>query len=327
MPAIAGASRIDAHTWLIDAGLYGLAGAAAVYLVRGSERSCLVDAGPRVDAAAHPGPIVRTLDRLRLFPPDLVILTHAHHDHAHGVPALRRAAARQGRRMEVLASWQALPLLEGVVHHRPPGSGEFEAIAGVTPVREGDRLDLGGVVLRVYETPGHCTEHIALLDETNGNLFAGDALGLRLGPGCVLPPFMPPSWDPDFFRASLEKLKRLGARRLCLTHFGPFAGGEARAILDETLAVAETWWRLCEEHARRGGGPEGLFEALQREVGLAIPRLGPLSRSARARLGLLAAWRRLAGIPHRSPGEAWVRALVAKLFEGYGTYLAGRSGP
>ncbi|NLF11871.1 MAG: MBL fold metallo-hydrolase, partial [Anaerolineaceae bacterium] len=217
MSVTARASRIDAHTWLIDAGLYGLAGAAAVYLVRGSERSCLVDAGPRVDAAAYPGPIVRALERLHLFPPDLVILTHAHHDHAHGMPALRRAAARQGRRMEVLASWQALPLLEDAGYNQPPGSGEFEGISGVTPVREGDRLDLGGIVLRVCEVPGHCTEHIAILDETNGNLFVGDALGLRLGPGCTLPPFMPPSWDPDSFCQSVERLKGLGAHRLCLT--------------------------------------------------------------------------------------------------------------
>lgn len=326
MSATTRASRIDAHTWLIDAGLYGLAGAAAVYLVQGNERSCLVDAGPRVDAAAYPGPIVRALERLHLFPPDMVILTHAHHDHAHGVPALRRAAARQGRRMEVLASWQALPLLEDAGCNQPQGSGEFEGISGVTPVREGDRLDLGGIDLRVCEVPGHCTEHIALLDETNGNLFAGDALGLRLGPGCTLPSFMPPSWDPDSFCQSVERLKGLGAHRLCLTHFGPLAGEEARIILDEVLAVTAAWWQICDEHARRGGGPDELFETLQRELGLAVPPLRPLSQRARVRLDLLAAWQHLAGIPHRPPGESFVRALVAKLAQGHTTYTAGRSG-
>ncbi|RPI58698.1 MAG: MBL fold metallo-hydrolase, partial [Chloroflexi bacterium] len=195
MPATTSAFRIDAHTWLIDAGLYGLAGAAAVYLVQGRERSCLIDAGPHVDAAARPGPIVRALQRLRLFPPDLVVLTHAHHDHAQGVPALRRAAAREDRQIEVLASWRAIHLLEDAGHNRLLNTGELEGISGVTPLREGQRLDLGGVVLRVCEVPGHCAEHVALLDETNGNLFAGDAIGLRLGEGCTLPPFMPPSWD------------------------------------------------------------------------------------------------------------------------------------
>ena len=326
MPATSRASRIDANTWLIDAGLYGLAGAAAVYLVRGSERSCLDDAGPRVDPATSPGPVVRALERLRLFPPDLVVLTHAHHDHAQGVPALRRAAARHGRPIEVLASRRAIPLLEDAGYNRLVSAGALEGISEVTPVGEGDRLDLGGVSLRVLEVPGHCAEHVALIDETNGNLFAGDAIGLKLGEDCTLPPFMPPSWDPGCFCESVARLKELDANRLCLTHYGCFAGEKASAVLDEALAVTAAWWQLLDEHARRGDGHDTLFETLRRELGLAVPPLRLLSQGARARHCLLAAWRRLTGRPHTPPNEQFLRALVAKLAQGHSAYTAGRSG-
>ena len=41
---------------------------------------------------------------------------------------------------------------------------------------DGDRLDLGGRVLRVIHTPGHTPDCICLLDERSGELFAGDTL-------------------------------------------------------------------------------------------------------------------------------------------------------
>jgi glyoxylase-like metal-dependent hydrolase (beta-lactamase superfamily II) len=39
---------------------------------------------------------------------------------------------------------------------------------------DGDEIDLGGRSLRVINTPGHCPEHICLLDEAAGILFAQD---------------------------------------------------------------------------------------------------------------------------------------------------------
>src|SRR5215831_2286598 len=60
------------------------------YLIAGAGTAALVDAG--VGAAAHLADIEGHLDTMqsRL---DLVLVTHAHADHAHGAPALARAHA------------------------------------------------------------------------------------------------------------------------------------------------------------------------------------------------------------------------------------------
>jgi len=35
----------------------------------------------------------------------MIVATHAHYDHAQGIPNLRRAASKKGREVEVYASW------------------------------------------------------------------------------------------------------------------------------------------------------------------------------------------------------------------------------
>ena len=46
-----------------------------------------------------------------VFPPDLIIATHAHYDHAQGIPIFRREASKLGKKIEVMASRHAIPLL------------------------------------------------------------------------------------------------------------------------------------------------------------------------------------------------------------------------
>jgi len=92
---------------------------------------------------------------------------------------------------------------------------------------------------------------LALLDEKTGNLFVGDALGIYLGGKTHLPPFMPPSWDPGAFYASLDKLKHLDYRRICLAHFGCVSGEEAGRLPETAAATYAGWWRVFEENAHK----------------------------------------------------------------------------
>ena len=205
MAAIRRPGRLNDNTTLIDAGMYGVAGIGAVYLVEG-DRSCLVDAGGRTES----GRIVRTLKELQAFPPDMVIVTHAHFDHAQGIPVLRREAAKQREEIEVLASEAAVPLLADASYNECFDAGPYERIEDVTSLKEGDRLDLGGIHLSIYEVPGHAADQIAILDEKNWNLFVGDAIGYKTQDDAMIPPFMPPAWDPAAYRASIAKLKGMG---------------------------------------------------------------------------------------------------------------------
>ena len=49
----------------------------------------------------------------------------------------------------------------------------------------GQKFDLGGRIIIVYECPGHTAGEVVFLDETERMLFAGDAINFNLGIGSV----------------------------------------------------------------------------------------------------------------------------------------------
>jgi hydroxyacylglutathione hydrolase len=92
-----------------------------------------------------------------------ILVTHRHVDHVQGIEALK---ARFGCR--VVAPAKAA----GEV----PGADET--------VREGDTVRVGGLEAAVWDTPGHCRDHIAYWFAADGALFAGDTI-FTLGCGRV----------------------------------------------------------------------------------------------------------------------------------------------
>jgi len=211
MSAIRQPGKINENTTLVDNGMEDVHGMTAVFLIQG-DRKCLIDAGTRTAAPR----LVKMLSELDAFPPALIVVTHPHWDHAQGIPLLRQAASRQGKQIEVLASGAAIPLLADAAFNDVFSGGPYESIQAVTPVKEGDTIDLGGIALRIYEVPGHCRGHIAILDEKNSNIFVGDALGDKVSDDIFLPPFMPSTWGPDAFLCSVNKLRQVPYETLCL---------------------------------------------------------------------------------------------------------------
>lgn len=284
MSAIRQAGKINENTTLVDIGMEDVHGMTAVYLIRG-DKTCLIDGGTRTQAPR----LIKMLGELNAFPPDQIIVTHPHWDHAQGIPLLRQAASRQGKQIEVLASGAAIPLLADAAFNDVFGGGPYESIRAVTPVKEEDAIDLGGVALRIYEVPGHCRGHIAILDEKNRNLFVGDALGIKVSDDIFLPPFMPSTWDSDAFLSSVNRLRQIPYETLCLAHFGCIGGSEARSILDEAVATCNTWWRFYERHADRLGDADYLLQAMRKELNLGIPILRPVTFRLKVLLSLVTA--------------------------------------
>lgn len=315
MSAIRQPGRISENTTLIDIGMYGVAGAAAVYLIEG-DKKCLIDGGTRTEAPR----VVETLRELDAFPPDILIATHAHYDHAQGIPILRKEAARERKRIEVLASREAIPLLEDPSYNKVFDAGPYEGIRDVTPLREGDTLDLGGITLRIYEVPGHSKDHIAILDEKNRHIFVGDAIGNKVADHTFLPPFMPPSWDPGAFLSSINKLKQIGYESLCLSHFGYIHGDEAKSILDEAVLTCETWWHLFEENAGKLDDVDYTLETVMREISPGIPEISILSPKIKVLFALMTGGRKLVGKRPQSLGELLLRGIIEQLTTGYRMY-------
>jgi glyoxylase-like metal-dependent hydrolase (beta-lactamase superfamily II) len=177
-------------------------GHVSSWLVRGSERSMLLDTGlglVSVREAITPaakGDVV-------------VVNSHSHFDHVGGNAEFgERLIHELGERLvaepvprELLEAYALIcdglearfqTLLardrgdgwflvgpDEIVRPWPPAGVDLDAWRIEPPpptglLRDGDVVDLGGRSLRVLHTPGHAPDHICLLDEGSGILFAQD---------------------------------------------------------------------------------------------------------------------------------------------------------
>jgi hydroxyacylglutathione hydrolase len=93
-----------------------------------------------------------------------ILVTHRHGDHVQGIEGLKR---RSGCR--VVAPLKA--------------KGQVPAVDAY--VREGDTVHVGDLRAHVWETPGHCADHIAYWFAADRNLFVGDTM-FTLGCGRVM---------------------------------------------------------------------------------------------------------------------------------------------
>ncbi len=311
MASIRTPGKINDHTTLIDACMYGVAGTSAVYLVEAGKK-CLIDAGGP-DGSAR---ILRTLKGIDAFPPDHVVLTHAHWDHCQGLPDLQK----RSHTIDVHAGKESIPLLEDQSwNHDLEGRKRFQSIRGVHPLLDGDVIDLDGLTLRVIDSPGHIKGHIALLDERNGNLFAGDSIGYNFGAMSLIPPFVAPYWDQEAYYATLERFRSIEFESLSLGHFGYIHGDEARQLLDEAEESCKMWWSIFERVEQEGrlDDTKYLTAVIIDETGIEVPDLKLERISLRMGLGLVNFSRTLVRKPRLSSGDLLLPLLLQMLVNGY----------
>jgi glyoxylase-like metal-dependent hydrolase (beta-lactamase superfamily II) len=145
------------------------------WLLDGAEPA-LVDAG--VGSARHVSAVVRALGPRSLV---RVLVTHAHPDHAAGVPALR-------------AVWPALEACKLPLH------GE----SGWRALQDGDVVRAGDTRLVVLHTPGHAADHVCFWDGDRRHLYAGDMVASDTT-------VMVPSGQGGHLRTYLASLERLAS--------------------------------------------------------------------------------------------------------------------
>jgi glyoxylase-like metal-dependent hydrolase (beta-lactamase superfamily II) len=176
---------------------------SAYILVRGGE-AVVVDTG----VAGSDDEIKAALADIGLAWSDVghVILTHKHGDHAGSlVPVLTAATAATG-----YAGAEDLP---AIVAPRP-----------LTAVADGAMV----AGLRIIATPGHTKGHISVLDETNGILVAGDALGTVGGTLAGSNPQF--TEDAAAAKATVIKLGDLHFETLLVGHGDPIEGGASAQV-------------------------------------------------------------------------------------------------
>jgi glyoxylase-like metal-dependent hydrolase (beta-lactamase superfamily II) len=228
----------------------GHEGAICCYFVDAIEPT-IVDPGPTTTLDR----LVEELSARGVAAGDLrnVLLTHIHLDHAGATGhLLKRFPKAVVHVHEDGASHLVDPerLVSstrrtfGELHDRLWGEVEPVSSDRIRAWREGDRGGRGKRGrrggLRPVATPGHIAHHLAYLDERDGTLFAGDAMGIALAGGPQHPPTPPPAVNlPDWYE-TLERIGSIGAERFGATHFGLYEDVEPRRVeLLERLRALE----------------------------------------------------------------------------------------
>ncbi len=218
---------------VLDLEHQGLSGAIGATLILEPE-PVLVDPGPattldRLESAA--GEAGMPLSEVRHL-----CLTHVHLDHAGAAGHL----ARRFPRLQLHIHEEGAPHLvspERLVAstRRTFGEAHDRLWGEVIPVpehrirvwRPRERGPLPW--LRALPTPGHIGHHLAYLDEVDGVLVAGDALGIILSPESPThPPTPPPAVDLAAWEDTLDSLERVSPERAVVSHFGMHADVASR---------------------------------------------------------------------------------------------------
>src|SRR5680860_1277091 len=185
-----------------------------------------------------------------------LLLTHIHLDHAGAAGALARESGAEVIVHSIGAKHMIDPSRLMASARRVYGDaldtlwGPMEPVDGaqVRAVDGDERVDVGGLDVRVVYTPGHASHHVSYLladGAGDGTLFAGDSAAVRLqGASVVRPALPPPDLDLEAAEESVQKMLALKPDRLILTHFGPV--DDPRTHL---LAVPETNRRWEREFA------------------------------------------------------------------------------
>jgi glyoxylase-like metal-dependent hydrolase (beta-lactamase superfamily II) len=179
-----------------------------------------------------------------------LLILHSHFDHVGIVPFIKRRHPK----IEVFASqrgWEVLQMDKAILTinefgrnvARRMGKGdvysaydlEWRKDVSGTTIREGDRIDLGGLEVSILEIPGHSSCCIAAYVPELKALFPTDGGGIPFDKTIVS------SGNSNYtqYQQSLERLKDLEVDYYCADHYGYVTGAEAREFISRSIESAK----------------------------------------------------------------------------------------
>jgi len=271
--------------YAVDSGYTG-PDVAAIHLIEEAGRAALVDTGNN-DSLRH---VLEALAETGLSADavDYVLLTHIHLDHAGGAGAF----------MQVFPNAKLVVHPRGARHMAEPSKlfagvsavygperakdlyGELipVPVARIIEAGDGHELDLGGRVIRVFDTPGHARHHVCYFDTKSRAFFTGDTFGLSYraldvgGKPSIFPTTTPVQFEPEAMHASIRRMEAEQPTAMYLTHYAqvrdvPRLAADMHRLIDAHVAIAERHeaaegrknlieqdiWALVGEEATRAG--------------------------------------------------------------------------
>jgi glyoxylase-like metal-dependent hydrolase (beta-lactamase superfamily II) len=179
--------QLTKRVYLVGSGVAGFSLTAPtdchVYLIDGGSELALIDAG-----AGHGVPeILQNMQEhgFRLEDLRFLFLTHVHADHAGGaanlcstVPSLRVMVSKDGAGFLRSGDEKGISLDKGKEGGFYDADYRFEPCRVDVELVDQQVLQVGDVSIRVLDTPGHSSGHLAFLMKDAGQtlLFSGDAI-------------------------------------------------------------------------------------------------------------------------------------------------------
>ena len=259
-------SKVHPRIHLIDLEPSGIKNFAASYVIRG-EKVAIIETGPRSSAQN----LLSDLQAIDVKPADIayIAVSHIHLDHGGGAGTLMK----QFPQAELIVHRRGKPHLadpkllwarsQEALKETAHLYGEPEPIPEqrITAAGDGSVLSLGeGVELKVFETVGHASHHLAYYETLTESLFPGDAAGIYVKELDVTVPTTPAPFRLDLALASLRRLIDLKPAATYYSHFGkPLNPLEKLQGYVEQLQL----WAECAKDSIKEG--EGL-EAVRRRI-------------------------------------------------------------
>ena len=242
---------------LIEPGLWCLGRReSTVYLLEGSHDVMLISGGTSFI-------LPDVLEQLASFGLDISQITkslilHAHFDHIGIIPYFKRknpdiTVYALERGWEILKMGKAISTINnfsrmtaehmGLAQRLRDYDCEWRHDVQGEIVKEGDKIDLGGRTIEIYETPGHSSCSLSAYVPEIKALFPSDGGGIPFGHE------ISPAGSSNFtaYQQSLNKLADLEVRILGADHFGYITGDEAATYIRRSIRSAADYRRLVEK--------------------------------------------------------------------------------
>jgi len=221
---------------------------SGVYLLEGADSSMIINGGMSYIVSDM-------LQQIKAFGMDenrikKLLILHSHFDHVGIVPFFKRRHPK----IEVYASqrgWEVLQMDKAILTINEFGRNvaqrmgkgdvysaydlEWRKDVSGTTIREGDRIDLGGLEVSILEIPGHSSCCIAAYAPELRALFPTDGGGIPFDKTIVS------SGNSNYtkYQQSLERLKDLEVDYYCADHYGYVTGTEAREFISKSIKMAK----------------------------------------------------------------------------------------
>jgi glyoxylase-like metal-dependent hydrolase (beta-lactamase superfamily II) len=262
------ATQLRPGVWQISLPFQGEPDIVGSYLIAGETEIALIDPGPGSMLEEQ----LAAIREAGFDPSDVthLVLTHIHLDHAGMTGSLLHSMPRANVYVHSKGAPHLIDTSKVVASASRIYGGRMQELWGeiesvpeerIRVVEGGDILTIANRRLEVHYTPGHAVHHVVFFDVHSGELFAGDAAGVRLqGIDYIRPPTPPPDLDVEAWSDTIDTLKRLRPDVLYIAHFGP-----TRNVTQHLERLREklfSWGDFILGEMRKGKGEAEIIELL-----------------------------------------------------------------